>query len=361
MATSGIDVIVSVKPQNIYYITGFRNMGYHMFQAAIIPREKDVTIVTRGFEKQNATHNTWIKNIRVYLDGEDPFDLLKDTLEAMNLADKRVGLEIDDWFLPVKSYEKLTKVLRRAQLKDASGIIDELRLVKSEEELSYVRRAGKLADMGVQSGIDAIRDGVHEYEVTAEMLHSLYKNGQDDAASNTYVIVLSDIKNFGHTTYREKKIREGDFVWLEVNGCCNLYAATVMRTVFLGNPPRRYTELYDAALKAHDEGIKAVRPGARPGDVHLAAQNVIDKAGFGGYQPIRYGLAIGICGYKLWTEPLSLIPEDPHILRPGMVISVGPGIAVDGIGVVGVGDNVIVKEDGYEYVTTHQPRKLIIK
>ena len=360
MARQAIDALLVVKPQNIYYLSGCRIYGGALApDLLLVPSEGPMKHVTRAFERNTIRISSWVEDIRTYMDHEDPFLVLRDALTEMKLERAKIGVELNSHYFPFVTFEKIKGLLPDAEFEDVSNLIGNIRLIKSEKEIEYVRAAARLADIGMKAGIEAVREGAFEYEVVAEVLHALYRNGQDDVA--TTVLVLSGPNTaLAHHSHPDRRIEKGDPVIIEHGGCCRLYCSNALRTVFVGKPSKRVQDMYEAARKAHDLAIEAVRPGVTAEEVHQIAYKAIEEAGFGEYFVRRTGYALGITASPdHWIEPLNLLTGDRHVLQPGMVISVEPGPSVFGEAGACVGDNVLVTQDGYEYLTTPSSEMIV--
>jgi Xaa-Pro dipeptidase len=353
MAREGADVLLVVKPQNIFYLSGCRTYGGALApDLLVVPSDGPMKHVTRAFEVGVLRTFSWVEDIRAYKDTEDPFLVLRDTLAETKAKKQRIGVELNSAYFPALTLEKVRSIVPGAEFKDVSNLIGNIRLIKSEKEIQYVREAARLADLGMRAGINAVKEGVYEYEVMAEIFHALFKNGQDDV-STTVLVISGPNSGLAHCSHHDRKIGKGDPVLIEHGGCCHLYCSNVLRTVFVGEPSKRIRAMYEAAAKAHDLAIQAVRPGVRAEEIDMIAHRVIEDAGFGEFFVRRTGYALGITAQPdHWIEPLNLLKGDSHVLQPGMVLSIEPGPSVFGEGGCSIGDNVLVTKEGYEYLTT---------
>lgn len=362
MAEEEIDVLLLVNPQNIYYLTGCRTYGGGLApDFLVVPLEGAPVHVTRAFESNTIKAFSWVEDIITFIDTQDPFLPLVDLLQGAKLTGARIGLELGSSFFPALTFERLKGGLPRARFIDASNLVGELRLIKSPAEIQYVREAANLADIGMAAAIEAVRVGAYEYEIVAAAMYALYSHGQDDICSP--VLVISGVNSgLAHCSHHGRRIGKGEPVLIELAGCSHLYCANILRTVFVGEPTSRMRAIYKAAKMAHDRAIQAIRPGVGAGDIDRIAHQVIEDAGFGPYFIRRSGYALGITfPPNGWHEPLNLLEGDSHVLAPGMVLSVEPGPSLFGEGGASLGDDVLVTETGYEFLTTPTQEDIVIK
>lgn len=351
MERQKIDALLVTKPPNLYYLTGARSAGGFAFQAAIITPERDPVFLTRRNDEGTVRTWAWVDDVRSYRDTEDPFSLLRQTLVASGLAGKTIGLEVDTLTYP--RHQRLVQVLDDCRIADASDLVEELRLIKSPQELAYMRRSAQLCDIGMAAGIAVMRDGAWEYEVAAAVLHAQYLSGQDDDAA-VVLIGSGPHSALGHNSYRNKQMRAGEQVSLEVGGCWELYGTNALRTVFLGAADERWLRIYQLVLRSYREAFAAVKPGVPAGRIDDIAHRVFEEAGYGDYFTRRVGFSIGIFTQpELWIEPkLNLLRGVERPLEPGMTMSIEPGFYWYGMGGIKIGDNFVVTDGGFEYLTT---------
>jgi Xaa-Pro dipeptidase len=293
-------------------------------------------------------------------DHEDPVAVTARTLERMGLADKRIGVEKAAWFFTVQEYEGLQAALPRATVVDASTVVEEARLVKSEEEIAVMRRAARLADLAVQAGIEAVAPGRTEDEVAAEVHRVLIANGGEYMGLPPFVL-SGERTALPHGTWRGRRIQRGDHVYFEISAAKFRYSAALMRCVSLG-AGSRVRALADAVIAGLEAGMAAIRPGATCEAVDAACRGVIERAGFGKYFTHRTGYSIGLNFPPDWGEGqiLSLRRGEPRRLEPNMTFHMVPLCLVYGELGVGFSATVRVTETGAEELTT-LPRKLVEK
>jgi Xaa-Pro dipeptidase len=362
MAAAGIDVLLVTQPQNIYYLSGYRSVGHGIapLQALIVTKDGDLKILSRMLEQQTVLNYTWTKNPTFYSDFEDPYKSLKVTLDEMKLSRKGFGVEMNSAYMSARRFQKVQQVFPKASFKNASGLIEDLRIVKSEEEIQCMRKAGKLTGIGIKAGIDATRVGVHEYEVAAEILHALYKNGQDDLLSSYYTINSGPTGGCAHDSYRDRVIQNDDLVIIELGGCNNLYTTNAIATIYIGTPSEAVKEIHKVTVKLHNDCIRACRRGSPAEDVWKVADKIYNTAGLGRYYR-RVGFSVGISAqpYYWIGEDFDLVKGERRKLKAGMTLSVEPGAGSFGIGAgkekpVGtlVGSNVLVTENEPEQLSS---------
>lgn len=355
----GLDAAVFTGPENIYYLTGQQTPGYYTFQCLILPARGEPFFLLRQLEVANFLRNTYLASYEAYGDGARPVELVVDLLARLGLKGKRIAIEKGGWFLPISFFEALSAVMPK--LEDATGIVETLRRVKSAAEISKIEEAARQADFGIQAGIQAIRAGVSENDIVAEMMHAAIKAGAEYVGMEP---LMSSGPRSGvpHATWRRRKLEKGDGVFMEMSGCFDRYHAGLMRTAWVGEPPKLARELEAVVLAALDAAIAAARPGATCAAPHIAAQKVIDAAGMTDRYRKRTGYSLGISFAPDWGEwqVASLHDTVDLPLVPGMCFHVVTALREYGAFTVGISESICVGERGAR-ILGKTPRTIAIR
>ncbi|CAK8737355.1 4-hydroxy-tetrahydrodipicolinate synthase [Sodalis praecaptivus] len=232
--------------------------------------------VIRQLEYCNFIANTWISDAAIYQDGDNPIDFLFGVLRDRHWLNSRIGIDKRGWFLPIAVYEALQAKL--GTIYDGTGVIEQLRAVKSAAELEKMGHAARYVDAGMRAGLEAIAAGADENALVAAMM------GQAIAAGSEYVgmepLVSSGTRNgVPHGTWRRRKIQPGDPVFLEMAAAHDRYHAALMHSAWLGKPPAAALEMEKVCQEALQAALDAIRPGATCEAPHIACQQVIDLGG----------------------------------------------------------------------------------
>jgi Xaa-Pro dipeptidase len=362
LAARGIDACLISIPENIYYLTGFTSTGYYMYQTLILPVEGEPLFVTYLEEKINVIRRSWMDGYRTYSVIEDPVEVTRRAVAEMGLEDKVLALEESGFFFPIRTYRQLTQLLPRARWVDGSGVVEQVRLVKTDAEIAYIRHGAKAAMEGMKAAIGAIAPGKTENDLAAEVYRATIQNGSEYPGSPPYV-VSGERSGLPHGTWEGRVLRDGDIIFLEHSGCIRRYSAAMMRTCFLGKPPDVVERTADIILEGIAKAIDTIRPGVTSGEVDAACRNTILGAGFSDYTH-ETGYSIGVCYPPGWNEShiMNLHPGDPTVLVPNMVFHLVPSLIIPEMnGHVGFSDTVVVTENGREVLTnTEVERRLYV-
>jgi len=341
------------SPENIYYLTGYRTPGYYAYQALVAHAHDKPALVTRYFELYNATALSWVEQTASYQDHEDPLSVTLDALQSLGLGRGRLGVDLESWFV---SYLRLDTLLSRLDTKpvNCSSLVDRLRLVKSSQELAYIREAARIVEQAMKAAMDAIKPGVSEDSVAAAAIAGGVRAGCE-YTSLPYFVASGPRTALPHATWAGRVIGEGDLVFLELVGTTRRYSAALLRTISVGRATTDQQRMADAVREGVDAAIAAIRPGATSGDVDRACRSRIAKHGYGDLFRHRTGYSIGVSFPPDWGEGhiMSLKAGDSAVLREGMVFHMPPGCFDYGMGGIGFSETVAVAATGCEVLTNY--------
>ncbi|MBZ9603591.1 M24 family metallopeptidase [Phyllobacterium chamaecytisi] len=346
LAAAGIDALVVTGPENIFYLTGQQTPGYYTFQALVLPAAGDPVFVIRQLEYFNFIANTFIPDAEVYQDGDEPVSFLVAVIEKRGLASKRVAIDKRGWFLPIAVYEALQA--RLGAIHDGAGLIESLRAVKSSLEVEKLERAASYVDKGMRAGLAAVRIGASENDLVAAMMGAAISAGSEYLGMEPLVSV-GPRTGVPHGTWRRREIEAGDPAFLEMAACHDRYHAALMRSAWIGSPPKEAADMMKTCQEALQVALDAIRPGVPCEGPHIACQKVIDAAGYTDNFRKRLGYSVGISFAPDWGEGaiLSLNAGVKTELQPGMTFHLPPALRIYGRFTVGVSETIVVTETGY--------------
>ncbi len=348
--------LVVIHPASIHWLTGSEAKSYQEFQCLIVGADDDAPLVVlaRAGEVHEFEREARVDDVVGWGGGtsEDPIAAFETLARRLGLIGETVGLEVPGYYLHPYHYQQLRDLFGVERLIDATTLVADLRMVKSEAELAYVREAARLADIGMNAFVADLAVGRRELELAGTVYGALLGAGSGIAASPIN-LVSGERSAYSHGAPTERRIAAGDTVNVEFGATCKRYTATIGRQFVMGSPTPRLRELYDVARNASDAMIALVRDGVPAIEVHEAARQQIASAGLDRYRVHLSGYGLGPSFPPSWAEPLHLIDGTPYTLRAGMVITIEPPIFIgaEGLG-VRIIDNVIVTHTGAELLST---------
>lgn len=362
LAEGGLDWLVAIHPVSIHWLTGSDAKSYQEFQCLLISAKPGpVVVLTRAGEVNEFRDDALVDEVIAHGGGEpeDPVAAFAALADRMGLRQARVGLEVPGAYLHPHHYVRIKEWLGAALVAEPTDLIHDLKLVKSEAELAYIREASRIGDGAMAAFAASLSAGRSELELAGEVYRALLGAGSGIAASPIN-IVSGERSCFSHGAPTRRRLRPGDFGSVEYGSTCKRYTSTIGRQFCLGTPTPRMRELYDLVRRASDACIAAIRDGVPAVVPHEAAKRVIAEAGLDHARVhlSGYGLAPGFP--PTWAEPLFLFGGSEKVLRAGMVVTVEPPVFLGderlGARII---DNVLVTLDGAELLSSYS-RDLIV-
>lgn len=354
---AGVDALIVLAPANTYYVSGFRAITYS--RPVLVVVSDHPALIIPELEESHARLRSAIRTIRTYSDmalggltGRSTFqlaiDLTVDVMRDLGLRGKRVGFEPTSFTVDGHAY--LTQAWGEP-LVPVKGLVERLRTVKDEEELHLIRVGCELAEHGMRVEVDDSVPGTAEVEIMARgnaaMLELAARRFPDLHITSGSRPVSGEKSVLPHSIPSGRRLQRGDVV-IHGTGCVvEGYYSEDERTIFVGPPTSEQRRLFDVMARAQQSAVDAIRPGVKCQEIDRTARGVIEQAGYGPQFMHRTGHGIGIDIH----EAPYFSASDETVLRPGMVMSVEPGIYVDGVGGFRHSDTIIVTESGADVLT----------
>lgn len=253
-------------------------------------------------------------------------------------------------FASYKAYESAVS----AKLVPISGIIENLRLIKTPSEIKILKEAANVADWAFSHILDFIRPGITELDVSNELEFFMRKEGATSSSFDT-IVASGKRSALPHGVATDKVIETGDIITLDYGAYYKGYVSDITRTVAVGKPCEELIKIYDIVLEAQLRGMAGIKPGMTGKQADALTRDLIVEKGYGQYFGHSTGHGIGL---EVHEGPALSLKSD-LILQPGMTVTVEPGIYLPGVGGVRIEDDTIIMIDGNEALT-HSTKELII-
>jgi Xaa-Pro aminopeptidase len=341
LAEQDLDAILITQPENRRYLSGFTG------SAGVLLISQDQAIIATDFRYyEQVTREAPGFQLAKIEGGEKFVDILPDLVAQVRA--KRVGFE--SAHLTVDQHREWQEVAEGFELIPTKELVEGIRAVKDEGELSKIRKAITLADEAFTHIVGFIEPGMTEKEVAWELEVFMRTHG---AARVAFDLIVASGPNgaLPHATVSDRVIRAGEPIVIDLGAMIDGYNSDLTRTICAGQPDDRFREIYDIVLEAQRAAEGSIRPGMTGKQADGIARQIIEEAGYG--DNFGHGLGHGV-GLAVHEKPtLRKLSED--VLAPGMVFTVEPGIYLPGWGGVRIEDIVVMREDGVEVLT--QARK----
>ena len=318
MRTAKVDCVVCVGPELLYYLAGYDAHTHFSQQGLVLGVQDDEpTLIIRDVDLGRAEVGSWLKDVRLYRHvADDPAKLVAQAVKDKAPVGMRVGADLRAYALTGAYAFNLTEQLAPAALVDASEWLDELRLVKSEREMVYVRKAAEYATTGLERAREVIRPGITEIELAGQIESVMRAAGSEYPAMPCWI--NSGPRRGGHKTPDHRTIKQGDNIAMEFAGVHRRYHAVTIQTVAVGEAAPGFRRTYNLALEALREGSKTI---AANTPVCQSEQAVVDALVKGGADPsirARFGYGVAIAYPPTWLESLDITLESKQFFRPPM-------------------------------------------
>ena len=354
MTERNLDACLITTPENIYYLAGLSHQGFFAYHGLIVPRDGQLYLITRAMERVTIENQVSEVQFIGQADSADPAQITLETLKKLGLASSRLGLEKKSLFLPPGIAETLQAQLAQAKWLDISGLVDELRLIKSAREMAYMRRAATVSDAMMQAAINTAEAGISEREIAAEVHRAMILAGGEYPG---FAPFIRSSRRLGeeHTTWSDDILQPGDALFLEMAGCVARYHAPMGRLVFVNSAPPNTETMANVCIEAFNRVVEAIQPGVTAAEVYQAWQNRVDEAGLAHYRRHHCGYLVGIGFPPSWvggSMVVGLRHDSSLELQVGMTFHLLSWLMGTGQGDYFVSNTAMLTEQGCEVLTT---------
>lgn len=341
---NNIDGILITSNYNRRYITGFTGTA-----GAALITETEAKFIT-DFRYVDQAREQAINFETVEL----KTSLIEEVSNQINkLAITKLGFE--KAHVTFDQYEQYKSQFINTTLVPITGLVENLRLIKDEQEIKILKEAAKIADAAFEHIISYIKPGITELDVSNELEFFMRKNG---AASSSFdIIVASGIRSaLPHGVATTKIIKKGELVTLDFGAYYKGYCSDITRTVAVGKPSSQLEKIYYTVLEAQLKGMQGIKPGITGKEADALTRDYITEQGFGDYFGHSTGHGLGM---EVHEGP-GLSAKSDTVLLPGMVVTVEPGIYISGVGGTRIEDDTVITDNGNESLTYSKKELLII-
>jgi Xaa-Pro aminopeptidase len=359
LAEAGIDVALITDDDNVYYLTGYYDYLHMEFgrpTILVVPKDGEIVLITPTIDLNSAQAAAQVDRIAPWNDG-----MGNEWREELPMAVKSASsVAIEPGHMPPLVRAYVNDLVDAQKIASATPILNDMRMIKSVQELQLARHAGEVATAMMNAGRAAIGDGVPEFEVAiatsqagtrkaAELLAAHYDDG--DMSPNTHFLqIMASGEDIIKTHHRASTriMRAGEPVFLCFCGMTNFHRFKLGfdRTFWIGDAPDDQVAVYEVAIASQKAALDALRPGVTAESIHAEYAEVIQGAGY--EYPFRCGRATGFS----FLEAPQLVTGDTTLIQSGMVLAVDGSVSVDTFRAQ-VGDSFIITKDGWEPLTHH--------
>ena len=351
MKKQNLQALLMFKQESMYWLTGYDTFGFVFFQSLVLRDDGEIVLLTRAPDLRQAQNTSNIKNIIIWEDkeGSNPSEILKNILIDLKLKGKNIGIEYDSYGLTGKNTLKLNNSLMNfGNLEDKSELISNLRVIKSNEEIIYVRKAAALADYALDAVWKTAKSGVNEGKILAEMQKVIFEGGGDYPAND---FIIGSGHNALLCRYQSEKriLDKQDQLSIEWAGTYKHYHSAMFRTIPIGKAHQNHFKMYDACVDALTNCEKKLIPENTVGEVFDIHAKTLDDHGYKNSRMNACGYSLGGLFAPNWMDWPMLYTGNPYVIQPGNVFFMHM-ILMDSANelAMNLGETYLVTENGNE-------------
>ena len=370
MEAQGLDALIVSDPSNMAWLTGYDGWSFYVHQCVVVGPNGAPVWFGRGQDANGAVRTCYMDDDDVvgypdhYVQSEvrHPMEVLAAELTRRGWSGGRIGVELDNYWYSAAAHATLVRELS-AELVDAKGLVNWQRLVKSPQELEYMRGAARLVEKMHARIFEVAEPGLRKCDLVAEIYDAGLRYDETLGHGGDYPAIVPLLPSgtdaaAPHLTWDDRPLRRGEGTFFEIAGCVHRYHCPLSRTLFLGEPTQTFIDAEAAVLEGMDAGLEAARPGNACEDIANAFYAVLRRHGI--EKDNRTGYPIGLSYPPDWGErTCSLRPGDRTELRPGMTFHFMTGLWMADWGFE-ITESIAITEGAPECLA-NVPRKMTVK
>ena len=321
MKEQNIDALLMFRQESMYWLTGYDTFSYVFFQTLVLDQKGNLILLTRAPDLRQAQNTSNINDIRIWVDkdGSNPTDDLKIILDELNLKGKKIGIEYEAYGLTGRNAIKLNQSLENyCSIEDKSELITKLRVVKSDEEIAYIRKAANLADLALEEVWKYAKSGASEAKILAEMNRVIFEGGGDYPANE---FIIGSGNNALLCRYQAEKqiLNKEDQLTIEWAGTYRHYHSAMFRTIPIGKANQKHFKMHEACIEALTNCESKLKPGNKIGEVFDIHAKTFDDHGFKNARMNACGYSLGATFSPNWMDWPMLYTGNPYVIQSGNV------------------------------------------
>jgi ectoine hydrolase len=357
MQERGIDLLVVTDPSK--------------HQCVVLPLDGEPIWYGRGQDANGAMRTCFMDpaNIIGYPDNfvqsteRHPMDYLSAKLMDRKLDRGKIGVEMDNYWFTAAAFASLQSHLPNARFTNANVLVNWQRAVKSETELDYMRKAGRIVGRMHERIFEKVEPGIRKCDLVAEIYDAALRYDPEIGAGGDYPALVPLLPSgvdasAPHLTWDDQPMKSGEGTFFEIAGVVKRYHCPLSRTVFLGKPTQTFLDAEKAVLEGMEAGLDAAKEGNMCEDIANAFFSVLKKYGI--VKDNRTGYPIGVSYPPDWGErTFSLRPGDKTILQENMTLHFMTGLWMEDWGFE-ITESIRIGKAGPECLAD-VPRKMLVK
>jgi Xaa-Pro dipeptidase len=355
MDRDGLDALVVSEKNNYWYFSGL--ISYQLDhiqrpQICILPKRGKPLLLVYGNDKAKAKALPWVGEVRAYTDVPFPEEMIGGCLKEMGLGEAKLGFELgDDQRLgfPANYLLRLTEAFPKAQIKDGTAALTEMRIIKSPQEIEFMRKACEISVRAYDRCLPQLHPGMTRREIADKLYISMIEEGAHPRHPGFLMLNSS-------TRYDDRRYNKGDRMVADFGACYEGYYGDITRMAIFGEPTPDHKKDHETACDVIELCFAGMLPGTPIAELSRIANRELLKRGYQTVDsPKRIGHGIGMAR----AEPPSLNEVEKELHRPGMILALEPKVRSEK-SAVHLEEDVLITEKGPEFLTTGRRNLAII-
>jgi Xaa-Pro aminopeptidase len=343
LEASAANALLETNPPNVFYLSGFTgDAGLLLIDSSSVTLLTDSRFTIQAREE--------VQGIRVQIHRGSLLAAMGNYLRRkrrMRVAIAPSRLTLGGWTVLKKAAGKGVRWVA------LDGVVDQLRSVKDASEIDRIREAARVGSEVMEETIRLVRPGVTELELAAEIAYRMRRKGASGESFEA-IVAAGPRSALPHARPTTRRIGKNELVVLDLGAILRHYCSDLTRTVYTGRAPSRIRHWYQSVMEAQAAARDALKAGVATGAVDAAARGVLQRKGLGRYFVHSTGHGIGL---EIHEDP-RLARGQERLLETGNVVTLEPGVYIEGVGGIRIEDDAVVTLRGAEVLTT-APREFL--
>ena len=371
MNEKGIEILLISNPANQFYLTGYDGWSFYTPQMVLIHiNDAQPYWIGRRMDAVGAKFTSFLNKNHIvsYPDTyvasttKHPMNFLVEFIKKKKWHKKNIGVEMDDYYYSAKWHQILKKNLSQSKFVDAFLLVNWVRMIKSDQELLYMKQAGQIANLAMKNAMKKAKPGIRQCDVIAELNKTTTSGTKKVGGTFTCKppnAMVGEYCSAPHLSWTDKKLKKNEIFYLELGGAKHRYHVPLARCIYMGKAPEKILRIAEIIKEGLNSVLDRVKPGVSGHDLEEVWKKVISKYNI--EKDSRIGYPVGIGYPPTWGElTTSLRKGDKNIIHENMTFHCIPALWMEKFGIV-ISETFVVKKKGAERLTNYNQKLFDLK
>ena len=354
MNEKGIEILLISNPANQFYLTGYDGWSFYTPQMVLIHlNDAQPYWIGRRMDAVGAKFTSFLNKNHIvsYPDTyvasttKHPMNFLVEFIKKKKWHKKNIGVEMDDYYYSAKWHQILKKNLSQSKFVDAFLLVNWVRMIKSDQELLYMKQAGQIANLAMKNAMKKAKPGIRQCDVIAELNKTTTSGTKKVGGTFTCKppnAMVGEYCSAPHLSWTDKKLKKNEIFYLELGGAKHRYHVPLARCIYMGKAPKKIHRIAEIIKEGLNSVLDRVKPGVSGHDLEEVWKKVITKYNI--EKDSRIGYPVGIGYPPTWGElTTSLRKGDKNIIHENMTFHCIPALWMEKFGIV-ISETFVVKK-----------------